>query len=143
MSAGNKNPNNVAGGLKATISNPKTSKEAKNAAREKLNDMDEVTSEVGVQEKLNNNVLGGYKATLSNDSASDEAKAKARDILNDPEQFEDPDYVPNDDDEEEEDSTAAYRNNVLGGYKATLKNLNASEDAKENAKEILDDNESF
>lgn len=34
-----KNPNNVAGGLKATISNPKTSDEAKESAKERLNQM--------------------------------------------------------------------------------------------------------
>jgi hypothetical protein len=35
-SGGDKNPNNVAGGLKATLNNPNTSDEAKQSAKEKL-----------------------------------------------------------------------------------------------------------
>jgi hypothetical protein len=38
-SGGDKNPNNVAGGLKATLNNPNTSDEAKESAKERLNDM--------------------------------------------------------------------------------------------------------
>jgi hypothetical protein len=38
-SSGDKNPNNVAGGLKATLNNPNTSDEAKESAKEKLNNM--------------------------------------------------------------------------------------------------------
>ncbi|KAI2625831.1 conidiation-specific protein 6 [Hypoxylon sp. NC1633] len=34
-----KNPNNVAGGLKATINNPRVSDEAKESAKERLDDM--------------------------------------------------------------------------------------------------------
>ncbi|OTB16571.1 hypothetical protein K445DRAFT_331157 [Daldinia sp. EC12] len=36
---GNKNPGNVAGGLKAAINNPNVSEEAKQSAKERLNDM--------------------------------------------------------------------------------------------------------
>lgn len=32
----NKNPNNVAGGLKATLNNPNTSEDAKQSAKERL-----------------------------------------------------------------------------------------------------------
>ena len=38
-SGGDKNPNNVAGGLKATISNPNNSDEAKQSAKERLDNM--------------------------------------------------------------------------------------------------------
>jgi hypothetical protein len=38
-SSGDKNPNNVAGGLKATLNNANTSDEAKESAKEKLNNM--------------------------------------------------------------------------------------------------------
>jgi hypothetical protein len=38
-SRGDKNPNNVAGGLKATLNNPNTSDEAKESAKERLNNM--------------------------------------------------------------------------------------------------------
>lgn len=34
-----KNPNNVAGGLKATVNNPQVSQEAKDSAKERLNNM--------------------------------------------------------------------------------------------------------
>ncbi|ESK98347.1 conidiation-specific protein 6 [Moniliophthora roreri MCA 2997] len=33
----------------------------------------------------------------------------------------------------------AHLNQVLGGYKATLKNENASDDAKQHAREVLDE----
>ncbi|KAI1662601.1 conidiation-specific protein 6 [Daldinia decipiens] len=36
---GDKNPGNVAGGLKAAINNPKVSEDAKQSAKERLNDM--------------------------------------------------------------------------------------------------------
>ncbi|KAL8684920.1 MAG: hypothetical protein Q9224_006065 [Gallowayella concinna] len=38
-SSGDKNPNNVAGGLKATVNNPQVSQEAKDSAQERLKDM--------------------------------------------------------------------------------------------------------
>ena len=38
-SSGDKNPNNVAGGLKATLNNPNTSDEAKESAKERLDNM--------------------------------------------------------------------------------------------------------
>lgn len=38
-SEGDKNPNNVAGGLKATINNPNNSEEAKQSAKERLDGM--------------------------------------------------------------------------------------------------------
>lgn len=38
-SGGDKNPNNVAGGLKATINNPNISEEAKQSAKERLNNI--------------------------------------------------------------------------------------------------------
>ncbi|KAJ8084182.1 hypothetical protein AAF712_001042 [Marasmius tenuissimus] len=34
----------------------------------------------------------------------------------------------------------AHQNQVLGGYKATLKNKNASDEAKEHAREVLEEN---
>ncbi|KAI4168693.1 MAG: hypothetical protein LQ343_006197 [Gyalolechia ehrenbergii] len=37
--SGEKNPQNVAGGLKATVNNPKVSDEAKESAKERLKDM--------------------------------------------------------------------------------------------------------
>jgi len=65
-----KNPNNVMGGLKATINNPKVSDEAKDSARERLNDM--VNSGAGTTTETtpdlnDNHVIGGYKATLNSE----------------------------------------------------------------------------
>ncbi|KAL8995985.1 MAG: hypothetical protein Q9169_004401 [Polycauliona sp. 2 TL-2023] len=37
--SGEKNPNNVAGGLKATVNNPQVSQDAKDSAQERLNEM--------------------------------------------------------------------------------------------------------
>ncbi|KAK7461433.1 hypothetical protein VKT23_008611 [Stygiomarasmius scandens] len=134
MSSADKNPNNVMGGLKATINNPKVSDEAKDSARERLNDM--VNSGAGTTTETtpdlnDNHVIGGYKATLNNDRVSEEAKAHAREILDAAgvlEEFEEGGS------QEQRDE---HENRVLGGYKAALNNPNVSEAAKEHAREFL------
>lgn len=68
-----KNPGNVAGGLKATLNNPRVSDEAKNDAKERLDAMksgapvDEVQTQTSATDADKNpgNQIGGYKATLS------------------------------------------------------------------------------
>ncbi|KAF5374804.1 hypothetical protein D9758_000110 [Tetrapyrgos nigripes] len=137
MSSGHKNPANVAGGLKATINNPNTSQEAKDNARERLNDMQGAFSEVS-QEQHEHHVLGGYKATLNNDRASDEAKAKARNVLDNAERGQFDNFESGD-----QDSSDQHRNHVLGGHKATLNNSNVPESTKEHSKEILEENDAI
>ncbi|THU92897.1 hypothetical protein K435DRAFT_905106, partial [Dendrothele bispora CBS 962.96] len=134
-----KNPNNVMGGLKATINNPKVSDGAKESVRKRLNEMAE--SGFGRKEAtpdLNDSrVVGGYKATLHNDRVSDEAKAHARKIIDAAGVSEDSQsdsYTTGGDEDE---------NHVLGGNKDTLKNPDVSESAKEYAREVLDEHDAF
>ncbi|THU91083.1 hypothetical protein K435DRAFT_909827 [Dendrothele bispora CBS 962.96] len=134
-----KNPNNVMGGLKATINNPKVSDEAKESAKERLNEMAE--SGYGRKEAtpdLNDKrVVGGYKATLHNDRVSDEAKAHAREMI---------DAAGVSEDSQSRSYTTEgeeHENHVLGGYKGTLKNPNVSESAKEHARDVLDDHDAL
>jgi len=132
-------------GYKSTISNPRTSEEAKTHAQEKLNQAEEgmpgdsepyapEEEEGGVD---NNRVLGGHKATLHNSNTSGEAKQHARDVLK---------SAGDGGDEPGSGTTRAssgdtgdeHTNRVLGGYKATLKNPNTSEEAKAHAQEVLE-----
>ncbi|KAG8895614.1 hypothetical protein FRB99_000426 [Tulasnella sp. 403] len=71
---------NVIRGYKATLSNPRTSEEAKEKARDILagNADPSDYAENATTDQHTNRVLGGYKATLSNPNTSDEAKANAR-----------------------------------------------------------------
>ncbi|KAH8828663.1 Conidiation protein 6-domain-containing protein [Flagelloscypha sp. PMI_526] len=78
------------------------------------------------------NVAGGLKATLKNPNVSEEAKESAAERL-DSGNFETeatelsrsrPDELKNE-------------GNVIGGYKATLKNPRVSEEAKDHAEEVL------
>ncbi|KAL0948976.1 hypothetical protein HGRIS_009076 [Hohenbuehelia grisea] len=129
-----KNPKQVAGGFKATIHNSNARNEAKQHAAEKLHEMD-----VDV---------------LTND---DEYILDKFEIGDDEDDDEDDDFVDEDDDEGQimnsapmglnasghshgktvHTSKTKNRTNVLGGYKATLKNPNAGEKAKHHAEEIL------
>ncbi|BFZ60088.1 hypothetical protein YB2330_001110 [Saitoella coloradoensis] len=81
------------------------------------------------------NVAGGYKATLSNPNTSDEAKQHAQEVLDNGLQ----DQVDDQKLADEEGTGAKNTGNVIGGYKATLKNPNVSEEAKEHAKEKIDE----
>ncbi|KAF9525273.1 Conidiation protein 6-domain-containing protein, partial [Crepidotus variabilis] len=79
---------------------------------------------------------GGYKATINNPQRSEETKQAAREKLDDLES-----KMVNDDGKlsMSHDGLTAGKNtgNVLGGYKATLKNPRVSEEAKQNAKQVL------
>eukprot|EP01119_Soliformovum_irregulare_P001275 TRINITY_DN10_c0_g1_i2.p1 TRINITY_DN10_c0_g1~~TRINITY_DN10_c0_g1_i2.p1 ORF type:complete len:365 (+),score=159.12 TRINITY_DN10_c0_g1_i2:227-1321(+) len=140
----------VIAGYKATLSNESASKEAKDHARKVLEEMgvnpdervktDYSSTEVNMEGKDRAHVIGGYKATLSNAEASDEAKAHARKVLE--EMGVDPEERAADQSKSEYAGqvTADGRNlgNVVGGYKATLHNANASEEAKEGARAALE-----
>ena len=100
-----KNPGNVAGGLKATLNNPRVSDEAKNQARERLDALEggaaveevETQTSAAHADKNDGNVIGGYKATLSNPRVSKEAKQHAKEMLDSgaaTKTFDDADYVP-------------------------------------------------
>ncbi|KDR77250.1 hypothetical protein GALMADRAFT_246556 [Galerina marginata CBS 339.88] len=140
----NKNPENVARGLKAAIHNDSVSAEAKESAAQRLEQMGrEVPADYssGGSHRANaddegdgknpNRQRGGYKATLTRDNVSDEAKEHARRMLDGEESSA---YAPEADSDESPNS-----NRVLGGYKATLKNPNVSDEAKHHAEQVLKD----
>ncbi|MBW0481224.1 hypothetical protein O181_020939 [Austropuccinia psidii MF-1] len=73
------NPGNVAGGLKATINNPKVSQEAKDSAQHRLETEDfPSTAEANQGEKNPGNVAGGLKAAINNPNVSDQKKEELR-----------------------------------------------------------------
>eukprot|EP01119_Soliformovum_irregulare_P026034 TRINITY_DN97_c0_g1_i5.p1 TRINITY_DN97_c0_g1~~TRINITY_DN97_c0_g1_i5.p1 ORF type:complete len:270 (-),score=106.08 TRINITY_DN97_c0_g1_i5:674-1483(-) len=106
--------------------------------------------EVDTTGKNPGNVAGGYKATLHNPNASDEAKEKAQQVLEemgvDPEEKADrkdrsePAKEEGDDQSVDEmDLLDKDNKRVIGGYKATLHNPNASDEAKEKAQQVLEE----
>ncbi|KAK7058826.1 hypothetical protein VNI00_001450 [Paramarasmius palmivorus] len=82
---GDAHTNQVLGGYKATLKNDNASEEAKQHAREVL-DEHGASAEPLPQSRKNPNpdperVKAGYKATLNNPNTSDEAKQKAQEVL--------------------------------------------------------------
>ncbi|KAI6092273.1 Conidiation protein 6-domain-containing protein [Hypoxylon rubiginosum] len=74
----------IAGGHKANINNPNTSKEAKEHSKQVLeNEFNggDVAKAGDDENKNPGNVAGGLKATLKNPNVSDEAKQSAKDRL--------------------------------------------------------------
>eukprot|EP01118_Nematostelium_gracile_P020517 TRINITY_DN996_c0_g1_i1.p1 TRINITY_DN996_c0_g1~~TRINITY_DN996_c0_g1_i1.p1 ORF type:complete len:162 (+),score=44.41 TRINITY_DN996_c0_g1_i1:53-538(+) len=134
-----KNMGNVIGGYKAAMHNPNVSEEAKEHAKEFLEDhgvfepssTDQHFEAPSFAGKHKTNVIAGYKSTLHNPNVSEEAKDNARHVLNGlGVEFDDP-SPPMD----FGDKNPA---NVLRGYKSTLHNPNVSESAKEHAQEMID-----
>jgi len=140
-----KNLNNVIGGYKATLHNANSSEEAKDHARKVLSELgaDEESDsgktyhEANTEGKNTGNVIGGYKATLKNPNVSDEAKENAEKQLEKLGAEEDKSSKKSSD-SKSVDTEGKNPNNVMGGYKATLKNPNVSEEAKDHAKEVLE-----
>ncbi|KAK3358860.1 conidiation protein 6 [Lasiosphaeria hispida] len=75
----------VAGGHKANLSNPNTSKESKENSKSILdnefNGGDVPKAGESMDGKNPNNVAGGLKATLKNPNVSDDAKQSAKERL--------------------------------------------------------------
>ncbi|KAH7105158.1 Conidiation protein 6-domain-containing protein [Auriculariales sp. MPI-PUGE-AT-0066] len=98
------------------------------------------------------NVVGGHKANLKNPNTSDESKEHSRQVLDEMDSGEADDsgtYNPQEKSaqtgrtrggETEIDDSGKETNRVLGGYKAALKNPHIGEEAKEHAREVLEDN---
>jgi len=136
-----KHRHHVEGGYKATLNNANASDEAKLHAQEMLQkiakgeEVPESSSGLSNKDATDTHVAGGYKATLANPNASEEAKKHAREMLEkagvDPEERLSSDKA----DLTEEEK---HRHHVEGGYKATLNNANASDEAKKHASEMLD-----
>jgi len=151
-----KHKGNVIGGYKATLHNDKSTEEAKEHAKEVLEEMgvdpeekaekknrsepgyekgdNETIDEMDLIDKDNKRVIGGYKATLHNENSSEEAKEHARSILKklgvDPEEKEA---------EKEKDDEGKNPGNVIGGYKAAAHNPNLPEESREKAKQHLEE----
>jgi len=102
-----------------------------------------------VEQKNPERVAAGLKATLHNPTVSAEAKSRARARLQemgvdvDPNKTKAKDTPPHD--LRHEENRGGYEmpeeHRILGGYKATLKNPNVSQEAKEHAKEVLKEHE--
>ena len=109
-------PNRVAGGLKAAMKNPNVGEEAKERARERVEDMEEsgqvTTNQNEPTGPLSGNQIGGYKATLKSESSlfqpsfqclkqfidpkvSQEAKDHAREVLDAQAENDDNEYMNN------------------------------------------------
>ncbi|KAJ9667138.1 hypothetical protein H2201_002658 [Coniosporium apollinis] len=81
------------------------------------------------------NVIGGHKANLNNPNTSEESKQHSKEVL---------EQASNSGDIDTSSSSSAGStegknpNNVAGGLKATISNPNTSQEAKDSAKERLD-----
>ncbi|KAH9946774.1 hypothetical protein B0H21DRAFT_382047 [Amylocystis lapponica] len=76
------NPGNVARGLKAAISNPNNSEEAKERSQQRLDDMDS-RGEINTQEARAGQVERGHKAAISNPNNSQQAKEHSKSMIDD------------------------------------------------------------
>ncbi|KAI0778079.1 hypothetical protein BD413DRAFT_608744 [Trametes elegans] len=76
------NSGNVARGLKAAISNPNNSEEAKQRVSERLQQMEEA-GEVDSAEAHAGQVERGHKSAISNPNNSEEAKQHSQQVLDD------------------------------------------------------------
>ncbi|KAH9835649.1 uncharacterized protein C8Q71DRAFT_908085 [Rhodofomes roseus] len=70
------NPGNVARGLKAAVSNPNNSEEAKERAQARLDEMEQSGEAYGT-EAHNAQVRQGHKAATNNPNVSDEVKQRS------------------------------------------------------------------
>jgi len=96
----------------------------------------------GTTEKDQNRVAGGLKATIKNPNTSEDAKDSARERLEGMGVEAGSDGKPVDKANPlTSEENGANHGNVMGGYKAALNNPRVSEEAKEHAREVLEDND--
>ncbi|XAO24019.1 hypothetical protein I312_102809 [Cryptococcus bacillisporus CA1280] len=88
-----------------------------------------------MSEQHDHRVIGGYKAALNNTRVSEEAKQNASNAIDN---YENRGNEAAEDFSNEVDNNTHHSNRAVGGYKATLKNPNVSDEAKQHAKEVLD-----
>ncbi|GJE86028.1 conidiation protein 6 [Phanerochaete sordida] len=74
------NVGNVARGLKAAVSNPKNSEEAKDRAQQRLDEM-ESSGEAHSEDAKMAQVKQGHKANLNNPNTSEESKQHSKQVL--------------------------------------------------------------
>ncbi|KAL1754659.1 hypothetical protein FB107DRAFT_263144 [Schizophyllum commune] len=122
-----KNPERVAAGYKGTLNNPNAGQEAKENASQRLREHGEDQSRAS---------FGRSSSGLADDIDSDDEYVPGRDE----ERTGLGDYIGGIDAgmANSNEHTNKNKGNVIGGYKATLSNPNAGEEAKQNAREFLD-----
>ncbi|KZT74716.1 hypothetical protein DAEQUDRAFT_760740 [Daedalea quercina L-15889] len=76
------NPGNVARGLKAAISNPNNSEEAKERAQTRLDELEQ-SGEANSAEAHNAQVRQGHKAATNNPNVSEETKQHSANVIED------------------------------------------------------------
>jgi len=135
-----KHRHHVIGGYKATLSNANASEEAKKRAQEMIDKYERDNGDLEADDfgltgdvDHDHRVIGGYKAAISNSNTSEEAREHARHVVESYEK----EFGPVNEKKELTDDEK-HRHHVIGGYKATLANSNASEEAKKHAQEMLD-----
>ncbi|KAI9451737.1 Conidiation protein 6-domain-containing protein [Lactarius psammicola] len=89
-----------------------------------------------------NRVVGGHKAAMHNPNVSAEAKEHSRQVI---EEIQGSDAVLDDysSGTSHRDTGDKEENRVIGGYKATLKNPNVGQEAKEKVQQILEDKDAL
>ncbi|KZV71371.1 hypothetical protein PENSPDRAFT_684609 [Peniophora sp. CONT] len=140
-----KDPVRVAAGLKSTINNPNTSSEAKDNAAQRLEEINGQTGGGGQtndydESDLSTRQAAGYKATLSNPNTSSEAKRHAEEVLGGGSDATGAGVTTG---SASSGSDDLHQTRVNAGYKATLKNPNVSEGAKEHARDVLAENDAL
>ncbi|KAF8543752.1 conidiation protein 6 [Trichophaea hybrida] len=86
------------------------------------------------------NVIGGHKAALKNPNVSEEAKEHSRQVLDQiGDQTDSSARATAGSDPSNVSTEGKNTGNVVGGYKATLKNPNVSDEAKDHAEKVLEE----
>ncbi|KAJ8517399.1 hypothetical protein ONZ45_g5406 [Pleurotus djamor] len=114
-----KNPNNVAGGYKATISNPNTSEAAKDHARDKLAELQPEVDPNADYVDDGGEDLDDEELFLADDDLSGGNAVQGKHVR--------------------AGGNKKRHGNVVGGHKATLKNPNVGEKAKKHSEDVLRD----
>ncbi|KAI4121600.1 MAG: hypothetical protein LQ347_006800 [Umbilicaria vellea] len=84
------------------------------------------------------NVIGGHKANLNNPNTSEESKQHSKEVIeNNGGEVDQSSSGQSSGGQSSSDDTGKNPNNVAGGLKATLKNPNVSQEAKDSAESRL------
>ncbi|TRM60231.1 hypothetical protein BD626DRAFT_505869 [Schizophyllum amplum] len=124
-----KNPERVAAGYKGTLNNPTAGKEAKEMASERLNDMGDSHERSASAKSGSRELVDGFE--------SDDEYVPGRDD----ERTGLGDYLGGSDSGIANEHSGKNKNNVIGGYKATINNPKVGDEAKQRAREFLDEHD--
>ncbi|KAF4613166.1 hypothetical protein D9613_011106 [Agrocybe pediades] len=143
--SGEKNQDYVARGLKATIHNDNTSDEAKQSAAQRLEEMGaEVPSDYaapsGNKQQSDDDGNTGYeKPRATRNSGGSGGRKGGAGGAGDTDEWLEDDIDDTVDESYSRGLSGGATNNVMGGYKATLKRDNVSDEAKQHAQAVLDE----